>query len=98
MTETEMEDLDREDAEIEIPEKAEVAAIIAQAEAQALEDKGRALAMLSLGFFAGPRPSELLAIERAALTLVGKETGISSKMPNATRKKRPPLSSRCWGL
>lgn len=76
MVDTQMEDLDREDTEIEIPEKTEVAAIIAQAEKHAAEDKGRALTLISVGFFAGPRPSELLAIERPALTLVGKDTGI----------------------
>jgi integrase len=76
MKETELDGVDREDDEVVIPEKADVAAILAKAAEIAPTDKGRALTMVSTGFFSGARPSELLAIERPALTTVGKDTSI----------------------
>ena len=74
--ETELDDVDREDDEVVIPEKADVAAILAAAAEIAPTDKGRALAIVTTGFFSGARPSELLAIERPSITLVGKDTAI----------------------
>ena len=67
---------DRIDDEEDVPwpTKAEVKAIIDTARGWANPaspnyDAGRALAMLMLGFFNGPRASELLGFERKALTL-----------------------------
>ena len=76
MDETELDDVDREDGEVVIPDKADVAAILAKAQEIAATDQGRAVTIVTTGFFSGARPSELLALERPALTIVGKDTGI----------------------
>ena len=76
MKETELDGLDREDDEVVIPEKADVAAILAKASEIAASDNGRALTIVTTGFFCGARPSELLALERPAITIVGKDTSI----------------------
>jgi integrase len=66
--------IDDED-QVEWPSKVEVKAIVetARAWAQANSqhyDAGRALAMVMLGFFNGPRPSELFGFERRAISLI----------------------------
>lgn len=68
---TEIDYVDREDDEVIIPARDEVIRILAAAEAKKEQDNGLALAMLMVGFFGGPRPSELLGLERPSLTLTG---------------------------
>jgi integrase len=66
--------IDDED-EVAWPTKAEVKAIVDTARGWVQPDhpqfdNGRALAMVMLGFFNGPRPSELFGFERPAVTLL----------------------------
>lgn len=89
--ETELHDVDRDDDEVIIPEKADVAAILAKAAEIVATDKGRALTIVTTGFFTGARPSELLAIERPSITMVGKDTGvrISQALDNRAKIDKP---------
>jgi integrase len=76
MQDTVLEFVERDDDEVVIPEKEEVIAILKAAEAQREADGGRALAMTTLGFFGGLRPSELLGLERGSLSLVRVNPGV----------------------
>jgi integrase len=64
---TKIEHHDRGKVEVAIPTKAEIRAILSAAERQSNQDRGRATAMMMLGFFGGLRPSEILGFQRPNL-------------------------------